>query len=141
MNGINSVGARLGEYLDYFLQPVVKETKAYLKDTKHLIQILEEITLDEEPNYLVTADVTSLYTNISHQDALSAARWALRKYSNLKCKQRKYLLESLEYSLSHNYYWYDHNYYRQIQGVAMRAKYAPSVANLHMAQWEDDFYI
>lgn len=103
-----------------------------------MIQTLEEIILDEEPIYLFTADVTLLYTNISHQDALSATRWALRKYSGLKCKQRKYLLDCLEYSLSHNYFWYDHNYFRQIQGVAMGAKYAPSVANLHVAQWEDE---
>lgn len=47
VNGIDSVGARLGEYLDFFLQPVVRETKVYLKYTKHLIQILEEITFEE----------------------------------------------------------------------------------------------
>lgn len=30
------------------------------------------------------------------------------------------------------------NYYKQICGIAMGAKYAPSVANLYMSEWEED---
>lgn len=29
-------------------------------------------------------------------------------------------------------------YYKQVCGIAMGAKYAPSVANLYMAEWEED---
>lgn len=28
--------------------------------------------------------------------------------------------------------------YKQIRGIAMGAKYAPSMANLYMAEWEED---
>lgn len=41
VNGIDSVSARLGQYIDFFLQPLVTKTPAFLKDTKHIIQILE----------------------------------------------------------------------------------------------------
>ncbi|CAI9595210.1 unnamed protein product, partial [Staurois parvus] len=40
--------------------------------------------------------------------------------------------------MSHNYFWFDNKYYLQRTGVAMGAKFAPSLANLFMARWEED---
>ncbi|KAM5129386.1 vomeronasal type-2 receptor 26-like [Mantella aurantiaca] len=37
-----------------------------------------------------------------------------------------------------NYFWYDSLFYRQFKGVAMGAKFAPSVANLFMSKWESE---
>lgn len=42
VNSIDSVTARLGQYIDYFLKPLVSTTTAYLKDTKHAIHILNQ---------------------------------------------------------------------------------------------------
>lgn len=65
--------ARLGQYLDTFLQASVLNTKAYLKDTKSFLQLIGEINLAGQTEvYLVTADVLSLYTIIQHDDALLA---------------------------------------------------------------------
>lgn len=44
VNGIDSLTSRLGEYIDFFLQPVVQSMKAYLRDTKHILQILDGIS-------------------------------------------------------------------------------------------------
>lgn len=78
VNGIGLVTARLGEYLDKFLQPSVKITRAYLKDTSELLQLLEVVELSTSvETYLVTADVASLYTIIQHEDAALALNWAL----------------------------------------------------------------
>lgn len=60
VNGIQLVGTRIGEYIDRFLQPVVKKNRSYLRDTKHLIQFLNDITLTDRPVYMATADVTTL---------------------------------------------------------------------------------
>ena len=136
VNGINSVGARIGEYIDWFLQPLVKKTESYLRDTKHLIQLLDTISLDGNTVYLATADVSSLYTIINHKEAVQATNWALNTLSDLKNAQKKFISNCLEYSLDHNYFWYGNEYYKQICGIAMGAKYAPSVANLYMAEWE-----
>lgn len=73
VNGIGSVTARLGEFLDKFLQPSVKATRAYLKDTTDLLRSLQEVKFDPTSEvYLVTADVASLYTIIQHEDAALA---------------------------------------------------------------------
>lgn len=39
--------------------------------------------------------------------------------------------------MTNNYFWHEGSYYNQIKGVAMGAKYAPSVANLPLSQWEE----
>lgn len=72
------VSAQLGQYIDYFLKPLVSRTTAYLKDMKHVIQIMETIPCNEN-SLVVTADVSSLYSIIGHQDALMSVKWALDK--------------------------------------------------------------
>lgn len=139
INGIQSINARLGEYVDKFLQPLVPNTKAYLRDTKHLLQILKSLTLDPNGRYLLaTADVASLYTIIEHSDAIEASKWAMDSFSHLISKQKRFLLRSLAFGIQHNYFWYNDNYFRQLTGIGMGAKYAPSVANIFMAKWEED---
>lgn len=46
---------------------------------------------------------------------------------------------ALDYCLSHNYFCYVGKYFTQVKGVAMDAKFAPSLANLFMSVWEDKF--
>lgn len=83
VNGIQSDGARMGQYLDYRLQPLVQKTRAYLRDNKHLIQLLEEIKMKEGPCILATADVNSLYKIIGHQEATKATQWPLKYLSEV----------------------------------------------------------
>lgn len=138
MNSIGSVTARLGQYLDTFLQTSVLNTKAYLKDTKSFLQLIGEINLAGKSQvYLVTADVSSLYTIFQHDDALLALNWALSQRGDIPYEQKVFLRQALDFCLSHNYFWYDHKFYSQIRGVAMGARFAPSIANLFMGEWMD----
>ena len=47
-------------------------------------------------------------------------------------------MELLNFATKHNYFWFQGQFFSQVKGVAMGAKYAPSLANLFMAQWEED---
>lgn len=42
------------------------------------------------------------------------------------------------FCLKNNYFWHNQAYYRQTTRIAMGAKFAPSVANAFMAQWEEE---
>lgn len=128
----------MGQYLDLFLQKSVIRTRAYLHDTKNLLQLLQEIDLTErEEVYLVTADVASLYTIIQHDDALLALNWPLSQREDLSHNQKAFLQNALDFYLGHNYFWYNGDFYSQKRSVAMGAKFAPSIANLFMGEWED----
>lgn len=137
VNGIDSLTSRMDQYIDYFIQPAVQQTEAHLKDTKHILQLLNTVPVLEGRTLLATAEVTSLYTIVQHHDAISATKWLLRKYSTLICKQRKYLIKCLNFCLKCNYFWHNQTYFKQLVGIAMGAKFAPGVANAFMAQWEE----
>lgn len=136
VNGIESVSACLGQYIDYFLKLIISKTKAYLGDTKQFIQILEQVPCRSN-SILITADVNSLYTIINLSDAILSVKWALLK-SDLTSRYRITLLQCLEFCLTKNDFWYNINFCLQIMDVAMGARFAPSVANLFMALWEEE---
>ena len=46
---------------------------SYIKDTGHFLNIIETIEIEEE-DLPVTVDVSSLYTNIRHQDRITALK-------------------------------------------------------------------
>lgn len=127
VNGIKSVTARLGQYIDFFLKPIVSGTTACLRDTKQFIQLLEEIPCMSN-SILITADVNSLcwLSNGLYKNQISPVDIG------------NFILQCLEFCLTNDYFWYNRNFYLQIMGVAMGAKFAPCVANLFMALWEEE---
>lgn len=139
ISGINSVFSRLGEYLDKFLKLMVKKGKSYLRDSSQLIQDLKNIEGVE--NYILpTIDVNSLYASIKkQQDGLKGVEKALHETTGMKQQQIGYILEGLQLSMECNYFWYNKNHYLQTKGVAMGARYAPSIANLFMDMWEEEY--
>ena len=42
VGGIDSITSRVGKYIDYFLQPLVQKVPSYLKDTKHVLNLLSQ---------------------------------------------------------------------------------------------------
>lgn len=74
INGIESVCSRLGQYIDYFLQPLVVQTEEFVKDTKHIIPYLGSIEEGLQSCILATADLGSLYTIIGHKEALESVK-------------------------------------------------------------------
>ena len=66
----------ISQFIDFWLQPLMKALPSYLKDTLQLINELSQILM--EPNtLLVTIDVKSLYTCIPHQERIAACKEAL----------------------------------------------------------------
>lgn len=41
-------------------------------------------------------------------------------------------------AMSNNYFWANNHYYTQVSGIAMGARYAPSVANIVLNKWEHE---
>ena len=55
--------------LDKLLQPHMKATKSYIKNSTDLIHILNRTKVPKDA-FLITLDIESLYTNISHDEAI-----------------------------------------------------------------------
>ena len=73
---INCIGhptEKISHFLEYHLRPFVENLPSYLKDTTDYINKTPSENLPAE-TILVTLDVTSLYTNIPHEDGIEACR-------------------------------------------------------------------
>jgi hypothetical protein len=91
---------------------------------------MENLTIPENTT-LVTMDVTSLYTNIPHDDGIAACRkrWEQRTVHE---PPTECLVEMLTLVLKNNNFTFDGSHYLQINGTAMGTKMAPSYANIYM---------
>ena len=100
-----------------------------MKDTWDLLDKLRDIEVPSNA-ILVTADVQSLYTNKQPNKGLEALRKMYDKYDiSLPFEEINRLLEL---RLLHNYFLFNDQWF-QTSGTAMGKKYAPSFANIFMA--------
>ena len=63
ISGCDGPTERISSFVDTLLQPISKTQKSYLKDTTDVINFIEK-TKVKKRTFLVSMDVTSLYTNI-----------------------------------------------------------------------------
>ncbi|KAJ8034954.1 hypothetical protein HOLleu_21996 [Holothuria leucospilota] len=84
VSGINTPTEYLSAYVDRFLQPLLTYIPSYIQDTTHFLRRLQhEVPFVQDGSYLVTLDVSSLYTNIPHEEGIIACRELLLKTLSL----------------------------------------------------------
>ena len=91
---------------------------------------------------LCTLDVTSLYTNIPHNEGIQSIKemLAIHKPPN-SLPQSSYIIELLEVMLTNNHFEFNGKHYHQVSETAMGTKLAPSYANLVLPKFEKNMYI
>lgn len=106
-----------------------------LKDSKSLVQLLEDTVIPDENCWLITADVESLYTNIPTREGIEYMKQFL---SNCELPTAKVTLfiRLLTLVLENNYLQFLEEYYKQIDGTAMGTPVAVVFANIFMYMLE-----
>ena len=124
----------ISEFIDLHLRPFVTELPSYVQDTTDYLKKIDSKTMPDN-TLLVSMDVTSLYTNIPHDDGITACRdvWDSRE---TKDPPTETLLELLTLVLKCNNFEFNGRNYIQLQGTAMGTKMAPSYANIFMGRLE-----
>ena len=118
--------------LDYLLQPLAKRIPWLVKDTKSLVNELEiqSIPLHQRNGILVTADISSLYTNIDTKLGIQLMQAFLDEQPNLTPGYTEFVIELLKIVMNNNYLQYNGTIYRQCNGTAMGTSVAPTYANI-----------
>lgn len=93
-----------------------------IKHTKRTNVVAKEI-------FVVIIDVKSLYTNIPHEEGMSAVEKFLSVLPS-SLEDTEYILSLL--LLSCNNFIFDNTHYLQFHGSAIRSKTSPKCANLFM---------
>ena len=131
---------RISQFVDFFLQPTVKTLPSYVKDTTDFLKKLENFTDIPPGSFLVTMDVSSLYTNIPNLEGIEAAKLALINAGHHGFKPTiSSLCTLLEKVLTMNNFDFAGRHFLQVGGTAMGTKVAPSFANTYMGWFENQF--
>ena len=143
ISGCDSPTDKLSKYLTLVFNPIARAQPSYLHGTKHFIQLIDSHPPLPEGAYLVTADVTSLYTNIPHDEGISYILHSLDTYRHTQppilppnTPNNTIIKQFLQLILKGNYFDFMNKHYLQIQGTAMGTKMAPPYANIFMANIE-----
>ena len=126
---------RISQFVDYHLQPLVHKLPSFVKDTNDFLNKLLTIGKLPSNSLLVTLDVSSLYTNIPHNEGINSCDHFLhtRLHSNIPTGT---LCDLIRMILTMNNFSFNDNHYLQIHGTAMGTKMAPSFANLFLGHFE-----
>jgi len=125
---------RVAQFIDYFLQPLACTHPAYVKDTYHFIKRVRGQIIPQNA-FLVTGDVTALYTNMDIDLTISTIRDIFAEFPDLRRPDAQ-LLRLLELTLRNNDFEFAGRIFLQICGTAMGKRYAPSLANIFLRKFD-----
>ena len=117
VNSIGSITEKISVYVDENIKHFAKLVPSYIKDMGHFLNIIKTIEIEEE-DLLVTVDVSSLYTNIRHQDGITALKHWLIENGTPRDKA-EFIGALAKQVLTSNYFTFHGKIYLQKQGTAM----------------------
>ncbi|CAN7945344.1 unnamed protein product [Ixodes hexagonus] len=141
ISGIGTPTEHISEFVDQAIKHIPPLLQSYVKDTTDFlnqINRMNESDIISEDSILVTIDVNSLYTNIPHDEGLSAIREFLSVCPS-SLADNDCILRLLELILNYNNFVFYNTHYLQIQGAAMGSKMSPNYANIFMGKFEESF--
>ncbi|WP_143216300.1 hypothetical protein, partial [Acinetobacter baumannii] len=106
--------------MDFYLQPLAKKVKSYIKDTNDFLCKLRDLPPLPDDAILCTIDVVGLYPSIPHEDGIAALK--AREIQSISTDS---LLELAECLLKNNIFEHNGCYFKQMQGTAIGTKMAP----------------
>ena len=120
----------LSSYLAKMVNPLIPKDFC-ADDTFSFIQDVRNI--DTHDCFMVSYDVTSLFTNIPLDETIQlAVDLVFESQPNIKISKSE-LKDLFEFATRESHFLFDGNFYDQIDGVAMGSPLGPVLANLFMA--------
>ena len=119
--------------MDEFLRTIAERLPSYIRDTTDFIQQIKVLGKLPLECYLVTLDVSSLYTNIDIDEGLTVVQEELIKTNRVRPSPQT-LTCLPEKVLRLNNFTFNDEHFIQVKGTAMGTRVAP---NFTMSIWED----
>ena len=125
------------DFITIWLPPLMKNLLSFIQDPSHFISMIEGRQLPQSC-LLASIDVTSLYTNIVHDDEIKATIEALHESYALDEDQLppEIIGDMLRFILTHNVFEFVERFFLQLQGCTMGNKCSPSYACIYMGLLE-----
>ncbi|XP_068739351.1 uncharacterized protein [Montipora capricornis] len=135
VSSIGTYNYNLAKYLCSLLKPHIS-SEFCATDTFSFVQEIQQFDFSDK--FLVSYDVTSLFTNIPLSETIDLAVNAIIDGNmNPDLKLSKVHLKQLfNFATSHTHFLFNGCFYDQIDGVAMGSPLAPVLANFFMGHYE-----
>ena len=139
VSGSGGPTEKISQLVDHFIGQIVPLSQSYIRNSTQLINILNGFTV-QLGMLLCTLGITSLYTNIPHNEGIQLTKemLAIHKPPD-RLPHNRYMTELLELVLTNNHFEFNGKYYYHLSGTAMGTKLAPSYANLFMTKFEEKY--
>jgi hypothetical protein len=123
---VNSFSSIFSNWLDYKMKDLLFLIPSYIKDSKHLLDEIKNLTLPPNAK-LFTADATAMYTNIDIKSGIITFEKLFDTYDNLIPKDfpRELFIKVLRTIMENNIFTFGDTYWLQTQGTAMGTPAAP----------------
>ena len=129
-SSIGTFNYNLSRFLCDLLSPLVPNDYSY-KDTFSFVSQIKNANLSKK--FLVSYDVTSLFTNIPLQETIDIAINLIFNHNpNLNITRKELFL----FATSQTHFVFNSKFYNQIDGVVMGSPLAPDLANVFMVFYE-----
>lgn len=125
---------RVSELIDFFLKPLATRHESYIRDTYDFIRKIRNQTVPHNA-YIVTGDVTALYTNMHIQRSLDVVKDIFTSNPDVR-RPDDVLLALLDIILRYNDFQFDDEFFLQTLGIAMGKRFAPHLANLYLLKFD-----
>ncbi|XP_043943254.1 uncharacterized protein LOC122815075 [Protopterus annectens] len=133
VSGKGSFLQNVGVFLDSVLKQYLHKVQAHVKNTREVCVDVKNMFWEQD-FYWASVDVKSLYTSINKY-------WGLVSIERMlgEGPRTNYIIQLLEFCLTHNCFEFEGEFFLQKEGTAMGAPFAPSYAILFMAYFENSF--
>ena len=82
VSSLNCHTSKISEYVDFHLQPIVKQISSYVKDFTDFLGELDAMKSVSDNTYMVSLDVKSLYTAIPNAEGIKALGESFDKHTS-----------------------------------------------------------
>lgn len=140
ISNIDHPTENISKFLHKTLLSTAKSAPTYIGNSQELINILKT-TKTNQNSIIITADITSLYTNIPTKTAIKHVTTMYNQH-NLKNKQKlktNTIMTLLNNCLNNNIFTFDNQHFLQINGTAMGTTMAPTYANCYLKSLEESW--
>ncbi len=133
---------KIGEFIDFFLVPLVQKQNTYLRDTKDVIRKIEQLKLPKN-SLLVTIDCIGMFTNVLQKEVEDEVLNTLSSTNPgmyfPKMPHVHHMKALLKLVLQRNCFSFNGKHYLQTTGVAMGQKCAPELCDIMFHSLEKKF--
>ncbi|XP_072410591.1 uncharacterized protein [Chiloscyllium punctatum] len=137
VSGNGTLCENLSGCVEGIFKPIVQGIPSFCRDTTDFLQKLSTHGPVEPGTFLVTMDVSALYTSIPHNDGIAATASVLNTNN---CQSPNTILQLIHFILDHNVFTFDNQFFIQTHGTAMGTKFAPQYVNIFMHRFKQEFF-